>query len=153
MEEEDAIGKIRSAKYNNFFFLFLFFCCKNWFEGRNMEHSSCWHKRECYWFLPFQIIQNFSLANHRFMDKWFRLILRNLKNANYIRRGGIWGFGEMEEDKKNEGKWRSNGWTSLSVKLQWHERPVTRESGQVNITQNQVNGEVKRHLDHQQKIQ
>ena len=27
------------------------------------------------------------------------------------------------------------------------------ESGQVNITQNQVNGEVKRHLDHQQKIQ
>ena len=33
MEEEDAIGKIRSAKYNNFFFLFLFFVAKIDFRG------------------------------------------------------------------------------------------------------------------------
>ena len=84
------------------------------------------------------------------MDKWFRLILRNLKNANYIRRGGIWGFGEMEEDKKM----KKNGDQMDELRcLSNYSNTSDLESGQVNNTQNQVNGEVKRHLDHQQKIQ
>jgi hypothetical protein len=37
-EEEDAIGKIRSAKYNNFFFLFLFFLLQKLISGE--EHGA-----------------------------------------------------------------------------------------------------------------
>ena len=56
----------------------------------------------------------------------------------------------MEEDKKM----KENGDQMDELRcLSNYSDTSDLESGQVNNTQNQVNGEVKRHLDHQQKIQ
>ena len=62
-------------------------------------------------------------------------------------------FGGLERWKRTK-KMKENGNQMDELRcLSNYSDTSDLESGQVNITQNQVNGEVKRHLDHQQKIQ